>query len=192
MGLRRARLSHESKKTRRSCRISLGKPASLFGRGSPTEPTGCRAPPTAQASPSSLSLASLMRFRDFRSRQLLPARQSSAERRAHGCGHNLLGSGAALAAVAVKDFMAEHHVRRRDPPLLRHSCGRRRLRQDLYGALAGLFKDVDVVLHWHPADRNAVNNGRRRWLSPLLASPSTVLPLMPRWLPTADVPRSTL
>ena len=24
---------------------------------------------------------------------------------------------------------------------------------------AGLFKDVDVVLHWHPADRNGVTNG---------------------------------
>jgi aminobenzoyl-glutamate utilization protein B len=24
---------------------------------------------------------------------------------------------------------------------------------------AGLFKDVDVVLHWHPSDRNGVNNG---------------------------------
>src|ERR1700686_3976749 len=28
----------------------------------------------------------------------------------HGCGHNLIGSGAALAAVAVKDYMAEHRV----------------------------------------------------------------------------------
>jgi aminobenzoyl-glutamate utilization protein B len=25
--------------------------------------------------------------------------------------------------------------------------------------LAGLFKDTDVVLHWHPADRNAVSSG---------------------------------
>ena len=24
---------------------------------------------------------------------------------------------------------------------------------------AGLFKDVDVVLHWHPGDHNSVNNG---------------------------------
>src|SRR5580692_9053423 len=28
----------------------------------------------------------------------------------HGCGHNLLGAGAALAAVAVKDYMVEHHI----------------------------------------------------------------------------------
>jgi aminobenzoyl-glutamate utilization protein B len=29
----------------------------------------------------------------------------------------------------------------------------------VYMVRDGLFKDVDVVLHWHPADRNAVNNG---------------------------------
>ena len=28
----------------------------------------------------------------------------------HGCGHNLLGSGAALAAVAVKEYMAANHL----------------------------------------------------------------------------------
>ena len=29
----------------------------------------------------------------------------------------------------------------------------------VYMVRAGLFKDVDVVLHWHPADRNEVTNG---------------------------------
>ncbi|MFZ1135764.1 MAG: hypothetical protein WAN69_12505, partial [Candidatus Korobacteraceae bacterium] len=28
----------------------------------------------------------------------------------HGCGHNLLGSGAALAAVSLKQYMEAHHV----------------------------------------------------------------------------------
>jgi metal-dependent amidase/aminoacylase/carboxypeptidase family protein len=28
----------------------------------------------------------------------------------HGCGHNLLGSGAALTAVAVKEYMAANHI----------------------------------------------------------------------------------
>jgi aminobenzoyl-glutamate utilization protein B len=75
----------------------------------------------------------------------------------HGCGHNLLGSGAALAAVAVKDFMAEHHVagtlRYYGTPAEEGGSGK------IYMVRAGLFKDVAVVLHWHPADRNAVNNG---------------------------------
>jgi len=75
----------------------------------------------------------------------------------HGCGHNLLGSGAALAAVAVKEYMAEHHVagtlRYYGTPAEEGGSGK------VYMVRDGLFKDVDVVLHWHPADRNGVNNG---------------------------------
>ena len=75
----------------------------------------------------------------------------------HGCGHNLLGSGAALAAVAVKEYMAEHHVagtlRYYGTPAEEGGSGK------VYMVRDGLFKDVDVVLHWHPSDRNGVNNG---------------------------------
>jgi aminobenzoyl-glutamate utilization protein B len=75
----------------------------------------------------------------------------------HGCGHNLLGAGAALAAVAVKDYMAEHHVagtlRYYGTPAEEGGSGK------IYMVRAGLFKDVDVVLQWHPADHNAVSNG---------------------------------
>ncbi|HXC95790.1 MAG TPA: amidohydrolase [Edaphobacter sp.] len=75
----------------------------------------------------------------------------------HGCGHNLLGSGAALAAVAAKDFMVERHItgtlRYYGTPAEEGGSGK------IYMVRAGLFKDVDVVLHWHPSDRNAVNNG---------------------------------
>ncbi len=75
----------------------------------------------------------------------------------HGCGHNLLGSGAALAAVAVKEYMAANHVpgtlRYYGTPAEEGGSGK------VYMVRDGLFKDVDVVLHWHPADRNEVNNG---------------------------------
>jgi aminobenzoyl-glutamate utilization protein B len=75
----------------------------------------------------------------------------------HGCGHNLLGAGAALAAVAVKDLMAEKHLtgtlRYYGTPAEEGGSGK------VYMVRAGLFKDVDVVLHWHPADRNSVTNG---------------------------------
>lgn len=75
----------------------------------------------------------------------------------HGCGHNLLGSGAALAVVAVKDFMAKNHIagtlRYYGTPAEEGGSGK------VYMVRDGLFKDVDVVLHWHPADRNAVMNG---------------------------------
>jgi aminobenzoyl-glutamate utilization protein B len=75
----------------------------------------------------------------------------------HGCGHNLLGAGAALAAVAVKQYMIEHHVagtlRYYGTPAEEGGSGK------VYMVRDGLFKDVDVVLHWHPGDHNAVQNG---------------------------------
>ncbi len=75
----------------------------------------------------------------------------------HGCGHNLLGSGAALAAVALKDYMETHHVagtlRYYGTPAEEGGDGK------VYMVRAGLFRDVDVVLHWHPGDRNGVING---------------------------------
>src|SRR4029077_18648097 len=75
----------------------------------------------------------------------------------HGCGHNLLGSGSALAAVALKEFMERNHVsgtlRYYGTPAEEGGGGK------VYMIRAGLFRDVDVVLQWHPADRNAVING---------------------------------
>lgn len=75
----------------------------------------------------------------------------------HGCGHNLLGSGAALAAVSVKEYMAKNHIpgtlRYYGTPAEEGGSGK------VYMVRDGLFKDVDVVIHWHPADRNGVNNG---------------------------------
>jgi aminobenzoyl-glutamate utilization protein B len=75
----------------------------------------------------------------------------------HGCGHNLLGSGAALAAVAVKEMMEKQHLRGTlryyGTPAEEGGSGK------VYMVRDGLFKDVDVVLHWHPSDHNAVTNG---------------------------------
>jgi aminobenzoyl-glutamate utilization protein B len=75
----------------------------------------------------------------------------------HACGHNLLGSGAALAAVALREYMLENHVRGTlrfyGTPAEEGGDGK------VYMLRAGLFKDTDVVLQWHPADHNAVSNG---------------------------------
>jgi aminobenzoyl-glutamate utilization protein B len=75
----------------------------------------------------------------------------------HGCGHNLLGSGAALAAVSLKQYMEAHHVagtlRYYGTPAEEGGSGK------VYLVREGAFKDVDVVLHWHPGNSNAVNNG---------------------------------
>ena len=75
----------------------------------------------------------------------------------HGCEHNLLGSAAALAGVSLKQYMEKNHIKGTlrvfGTPAEEGGSGK------VYMVRAGLFKDVDVVLHWHPADRNSVFNG---------------------------------
>ncbi len=75
----------------------------------------------------------------------------------HGCGHNLLGSAAALAAVAVKEEMQARGlkgtVRYYGTPAEEGGGGK------IYMIHAGLFRDVDAVLAWHPGDANRVNLG---------------------------------
>src|SRR5215471_3140510 len=92
------------------------------------------------------------------SQQTVPTRDPvNAGAPGHGCGHNLLGSGAALAAVSLKQYVEQHHVagtlRYYGTPAEEGGSGKVYLVRD------GAFKDVDVVLHWHPSHSNAVNNG---------------------------------
>jgi len=92
------------------------------------------------------------------SQQTVPTRDPvKADAPGHGCGHNLLGAGAALAAVALKQFMEAHHIagtlRYYGTPAEEGGSGK------VYMVRDGAFKDVDVVLHWHPGDSNAVSNG---------------------------------
>jgi len=73
----------------------------------------------------------------------------------HGCGHNLLGTGALAAAVAVKEWMTatgqKGTLRYYGTPAEEGGSGK------VYMVRAGLFSDVDVVVGWHPADRNAAD-----------------------------------
>jgi aminobenzoyl-glutamate utilization protein B len=75
----------------------------------------------------------------------------------HACGHNLLGSGAALAAVALREYMERNRIagtlRYYGTPAEEGGDGK------VYMLRAGLFRDVDAILHWHPGDQNAVFNG---------------------------------
>jgi aminobenzoyl-glutamate utilization protein B len=69
----------------------------------------------------------------------------------HGCGHNLFGAASLGAAVAVKELMAAGKlagtVRYYGTPAEEAVGGK------IYMIRAGLFRDVDVALAWHPADR---------------------------------------
>src|SRR5580658_10160815 len=75
----------------------------------------------------------------------------------HACGHNLLGSASALAAVAVKEEMQARGligtIRYYGTPAEEGGGGK------IYMLHAGLFRDVDAVLAWHPSDSNRVDLG---------------------------------
>ncbi|HWP37896.1 MAG TPA: amidohydrolase [Gemmatimonadales bacterium] len=70
----------------------------------------------------------------------------------HGCGHHLFGTASVAAGVAVKDWLAaggrSGTIRVYGTPAEEGGAGK------VYMVRAGLFNDVDVVLHWHPGDRN--------------------------------------
>ena len=72
----------------------------------------------------------------------------------HGCGHNLLGSAAMLAATAVKDWLAETgtpgRVRYYGCPAEEGGAAKAFMVRD------GAFKDVDIAITWHPNAFNEV------------------------------------
>src|SRR5262249_2419011 len=67
----------------------------------------------------------------------------------HGCGHNLLGAGAMLAAVAVKDWLASKGVKGRvryyGCPAEEGGAAKTFMVRD------GAFDDVDIAISWHPS-----------------------------------------
>ncbi len=81
----------------------------------------------------------------------------------HGCGHNLIGSGALGAAVAMKNLMQDKKI----PGTLRVYGGAAEESEGakVYMAREGVFKDVDAMLHWHPLDVAVVANLRTTALS---------------------------
>jgi len=73
----------------------------------------------------------------------------------HACGHHLFGTGSMAAAVAVKKWMQETGqkgtIKLYGTPAEEGGSGK------VYMVRAGLFNDVDAVLHWHPADKNSAD-----------------------------------
>ena len=67
----------------------------------------------------------------------------------HGCGHNLLGSAALLAATAIKDWLAGTGVAAR---VRYYGCpAEEGGAAKTYMVRAGLFDDVAAAITWHPA-----------------------------------------
>lgn len=71
---------------------------------------------------------------------------------AHACGHNLFAGGSVAAAIASAKWLAQSGsagtLRLYGTPAEEGGSGK------VYMVRAGLFDDVDAVLHWHPGDIN--------------------------------------
>jgi aminobenzoyl-glutamate utilization protein B len=93
------------------------------------------------------------------SNEAVPERKPIAgQSSGHACGHNLFGSGAVAAAIAVKKWMEETgtkgQLRVYGTPAEEGGGGKS------YMVSAGLFKDVDATVYWHPADANNASQDR--------------------------------
>lgn len=75
----------------------------------------------------------------------------------HGCGHNLLGTGAVGAALLLRDYLEENGnlgtVMLLGCPAEEGGAGK------TYMARAGVFDGLDLALTWHPAGGYAVMTG---------------------------------
>ena len=76
----------------------------------------------------------------------------------HGCGHNMLGSAALLAAAAMKRYLAENNL----PGTVRYyGCpAEEGGAAKTFMVRAGLFDDVDAAITWHPAAITKVDEAK--------------------------------
>ena len=86
----------------------------------------------------------------------LPRRDELPNQRAgHACGHHLFGTASTAAAIALRHWLEDTGrqgtIRLYGTPAEEGGSGK------VYMVRAGLFDDVDTVLHWHSADRNTAN-----------------------------------
>ena len=75
----------------------------------------------------------------------------------HGCGHNLLGAAALAAAVALKRSIEAGELH---GTVVFYGCpGEEGCSGKAFMARAGLFRELDAALSWHPGDTNEVTTG---------------------------------
>lgn len=74
----------------------------------------------------------------------------------HGCGHNLLGVGSLMAAIALAQHLKENGL---SGTVRYYGCpGEEGGSGKTFMVRAGLFDDVDTALTWHPAPFNGVRS----------------------------------
>ena len=83
-----------------------------------------------------------------------PEKESAGKIAGQACGHHLFGTGSIAAGIEIKNLIAQHKltgtIKIFGCPAEEGASGK------VYLTRAGVFNNVDVVLHWHPADNNAV------------------------------------
>jgi len=75
----------------------------------------------------------------------------------HACGHHLFGTASIAAGITIKNWIKTNKikgtVRVYGTPAEEGGAGK------VYMVRAGLFNNVDAVLHWHPSSNNNANPG---------------------------------
>ena len=76
----------------------------------------------------------------------------------HGCGHHLFGTASVAAGVELKKLIEtgklKGTIKVYGCPAEEGGSGK------VYMVRAGLFNGTDVVMHWHPGDKNSITTGR--------------------------------
>lgn len=91
------------------------------------------------------------------SQKALPEKISDDKAAGHACGHHLFGTASTAAAISLKNWLKDNKqkgtIRFYGTPAEEGGSGK------VYLTRAGMFNDVDVVLHWHPNSANVANPG---------------------------------
>ena len=73
----------------------------------------------------------------------------------HGCGHHLFGAGSVATGIAIKKLLESGKIKGTIKvfgcPAEEGGSGK------VYMVREGLFKNVDIAMHWHPWDNNIVD-----------------------------------
>ena len=86
-----------------------------------------------------------------------PRRQIDPKRTyGHGCGHHLFGCASASAAIAIAEQIKRGELK---GTIRFYGCpAEEGGSAKVFMVLAGLFKDCDSVLHWHPGNKNTAGD----------------------------------
>jgi len=89
------------------------------------------------------------------SQKAQPGKAAAGGDAGHGCGHHLFGVASMAAGIELKNYLKQHKgkgtIKVFGTPAEEGGAGK------VYMARDGLFKSTDVVLHWHPDNKNAAN-----------------------------------